>query len=126
MGGRGGTSGLSSQSTIQSFLKAGIRFDMGIPLSAINMISGTDEKGEIMGVNGFNDLVFSKRVYSSLDKAKENSESRNGYFVTNGLYGTGAHEAGHLIINEIINKTMKGSSVLEKAKARKSYKIFHF
>ncbi len=146
MGGRGGTSGLSSQSTIQSFLKAGIRFDdmdnlnktaveqslsgfrdvlhdMGIPLSAINMISGTDEKGEIMGVNGFNDLVFSKRVYSSLDKAKENSESRNGYFVTNGLYGTGAHEAGHLIINEIINKTMKGSSVLEKAKARKSYKI---
>lgn len=145
MGGRGGSSGLL-QSATESFAKAGIRFDdmggldktaveqslsgfrdvlrnMGIPLSAVNMISGTDAKGEIMGVNGFNDLVFSKRVYSSLEKAKEGSKSKNGYFVTDGLYGTGAHEAGHLIINEIINKTMKSSSVLERAKARRSYKI---
>lgn len=146
MGGRGGASGLSPQSATQSFLKAGIRFDdmnslnktaveqslsgfrdvlrdMGIPLSAVNMVSGTDAKGEIMGVNGFNDLVFSKSVYSSLEKAKEGSKSKNGYFVTDGLYGTGAHEAGHMIVNEIINKTMKSSSVLERAKARRSYKI---
>lgn len=145
MGGRGGSSGLS-QSATQSFVKAGIRFDdmrglnktaveqslsgfrdvlrdMGIPISAVNMISGTDAKGEIMAVNGFNDLIFSKRVYFSLEQAKKSSDNKNGYFVTNGLYGTGAHEAGHLIVNEIVNRTMKNNSVLERAKARGSYKI---
>lgn len=147
MGGRGGSSGLSSDATSR-FLKSGAQLveadklnmkaveqslkgvedvlrDMGIPLSIVRVIAGRNRMSEdtIMSVNGFNDLQFSNLNYSSLEAAKKATENNDGYFAAKGLYGTGTHEAGHLVVNEIIKRTMKNSTNLERSNARRSQKI---
>ena len=145
MGGRGGSSGLPSSVT-QAFSRAGVRMDdmekldaraveqslkgvhdvlrdMEIPLSAVNMICGKETSEELMAVNGCGDLIFSKSVYSNIEKAKEDTKNKNGYFASGGLYSVGAHEAGHIAVDTIMNRIMRNNSVLERAKARKNHKI---
>lgn len=153
MGGRGGSSGLhggGGQSAIQSFKNAGVQFietdnldmravgeslngvrdvltDMGIPLSTVASISGKNgsakDKDTLASVNGFSQLSFRNKNYSSLEKARQAANNENNYLAAKGLYGTGAHEAGHLVVNEIINRTMKDSSRLERSNARKNQKV---
>lgn len=147
MGGRGGTSGLSKNEITDKFKSAGVPFvedgqldkkavekalkgvydvmtDMGIPLSALRMIAGRNNiMGDgFMAVNGFMDLQFSNNVYSSLENAERKNKENQGA-VSNNIYGTGAHEAGHIVIREIINRTMKDSTNLQKADAWQKGKI---
>lgn len=148
MGGRGGSSGLSSGSISDKFRKAGVPFvednqldktavertlkglydvmsDMGIPLSNLRMIAGRNNIGDdgIMAVNGAMDLQFRNKYYSSLERAEKESSNPNGYFVAKGLYSTGAHEAGHIAVREIINRTMKDNTNLQRAEAWRNGKI---
>lgn len=148
MGGRGGASGLSTNTITERFRKAGVPFvedsqldkiavqktlkgvydvmtDMGIPLSALRMIAGRNNIRDngLMAVNGFMDLQFSNKSYSSLEKAEKVNSEQKGYTITNSLYGTGAHEAGHIVVREIINRTMKGSTNLQRAETWKNGKI---
>lgn len=147
MGGRGGASGLSQNAT-DRFRRSGVQFveaekldmraveqslkgvvdvldDMGIPLSSVPVIAGRNHlsKGTLMAVNGAGQLSFANQVYSSIQNAEKASQNENGYFVAKGLYSTGAHEAGHIAVNEIISRTMKNSTQLQRAEARHSGKI---
>ena len=149
MGGRGGASGLSAnQSMVEQFKKAGTKFvetekldaravneslsavsdvlkDMGIPISVISVVAGRNGLGKdnLMAVNGMNHLQFSNANYFSYEKASESNKNTDGYFVAGGIRGTATHEAGHLVMNEIINRTMKNSTNLERATARHNGKL---
>lgn len=147
MGGRGGNSGMA-QNITDRFRRSGTQFvetekldmkaveqslkgvadvlnDMGIPLSAVTAIAGRNHLGKntLMSVNGMGQLSFSNQVYSDLKNAKKASANEDGYLVSKGLQSIGAHEAGHIAINEIINRTMKNSTRLERAETRHQGKI---
>lgn len=138
MGGRGGSSGLSNNQSLRSFLDSGTKIhklaqdldmraidktlsgvkdvfqDMGIPLSHIEYIHTYDGKdGGIAATDAFKSIYFSDK-YSDYKKADEASANKNGSLAASGLYSVGAHEAGHLIVREIIEKQMAGKNFKEK------------
>lgn len=74
--------------------------DFGFDSALRNVIfneTGTLMRGEASAsMNGIGDLHVSNRYLN-----KEPSDSK-GYFVNDTHYGTGAHEAGHVVVNELL------------------------
>lgn len=88
---------------------------------------GTIRKGEAAAsMNGLGDLIISNKYLTSTENVRND-------VVSDTFYGTGAHEAGHAVINELLKKnvdinsdvTNKTSSRinLERATARSTYKL---
>lgn len=75
------------------------------------------DRNALAGVNGFNQLTISNNYLKS-----ENRET--GYTVTGSFYGTGAHEAGHIVAYTLLkNKVMPDGSPIQQATARSNGKL---
>lgn len=89
---------------------SGIRYSDEVGLQRKN-------RNAAAGVNGFNQLTVSNNYLKS-----ENREA--GYTVNGSFHGTGAHEAGHIVVSEILrNKVMPDGSPLQQATARANGKL---
>lgn len=130
MGGRGASGGVGGGGATGAFRKAGTMFtnmdgldrqaveqslkgvkdvlrDMGIPLSSIPEMVGANARGDtFMSVRGTGTVNFSRQVYQDLETAQKATANKNGQFVASGLYATGTHEAGHIAVREIIQRTI--------------------
>ena len=140
-GGRG-ASFTKTGSAMDSFRKAGVRIlddelkgmnsilvektlsgvrdtlkEFGLPLSVLSAVGETDNKGQA-SMNGFGQLGLSRKAYTS----KANDFPKDNYTADSSAYGTGTHEAGHLITNYLMRKNNSTLSNLEQAKLRNSGK----
>lgn len=89
---------------------SGIRYSNGVPFQH-------KDRNALAGVNGFNQLTVSNNYLKS-----ENRET--GYTVTGSFYGTGAHEAGHIVAYTLLNnKVMPDGSPIQQATARANGKL---
>ena len=129
MGGRGGSSGMPKGTALDQLRKAGVRIEdedikglnmvlvnktlqgaidtlktFGLPITAINGvgISLSNKATTVASVNGFGDFGFSRKTYSQ----KINEFPKDDLVVDYSARGTGAHEAGHLISDYIMKKTI--------------------
>ena len=99
-----------------------VLLDFDLPLSTLKSVEGIDEYNAIMGTNGFNKLSISNAKYSSYQSALKANANDNNRFVSSGIRGTATHEAGHIVMNAIYQKTSYNSN-LERAKARLKGKL---
>ncbi len=134
MGGRGSASGISQGSKfsyrtegsagshqkeadqIISSMKSVLSdFGMESALTSIYYSSGNRASA---GADGFGGVTISKQYL-------QNGNGKNdGYFTSNTFAGTGAHEAGHLVSNQLLKtKVIPNASNLEKATARQKNKL---
>ena len=76
-------------------------------------------KNAVAGVNGFNQLTISNSYLKEGDTPEDLKQSAAATF-----HGTGAHEAGHIVVNEILRKNvMPDGSLLQQSTARKNGKL---
>ena len=140
-GGRGG-SFTKRQSAMDAFRKAGVKIfedelkgmnstlvektlsgvrdtlnEFGLPLSVLSAVGETSGKGQA-SMNGFGQLGLNRREYAS----KSNDFPKDDFTVDSSAYGTGTHEAGHLITNYLMRRHNSTLSNLEQAKLRNSGK----
>lgn len=69
------------------------------------------------GVNGFGRLTINN------NSLKANNNDNSGWLAAPTHEGTGAHEAGHIVANQLLRQVMPQGSVLEVATARSKNKI---
>lgn len=85
--------------------------DFGID-NGINIITFSDEKDYMAGMDGFGNLTIGNKFLANPKPYKE------GMFTSDSNVGTGAHEAGHRVVNELLRKSMQGEKELKIADAR--------
>lgn len=90
--------------------------DFGIN-NGINIITFDDDENYAASMNGFGDLTIGNKALSNSKKAKA------GEFTADSPAGTGAHEAGHRVVHELLRKSMQGEKELKIADARKKGKM---
>lgn len=96
-------------------------FGLEDSLAGIRYETEATEKGRnaAAGVNGFNQLTISNNYLEKGDKPGDSNQ-----IVAATFHGTGAHEAGHIVVNEILKKNvMPDSSALQYATARQNGKL---
>ena len=92
--------------------------EFGLPLSVVTSIGEMlSNKGEA-SVNGLGQLGFGRKAYTS----KANEFPKSDRIIDSTAYGTGTHEAGHIISNYVMRKHNSGLSNLEQSKLRGSGK----
>ena len=133
MGGRGGASGAGggkfsyrTEGSAGEYQKQadevvnGIKsvlsdFGMESALTSIYFSSGNRASA---GADGFGGVTISKQYLQS------GAGKNNGEFTSDTFAGTGAHEAGHLVSNQLLKtKVIPNASNLEKATARQKNKL---
>lgn len=90
--------------------------DFGINNGINNIIFSDDEK-IIAGMDGLGNLKISKKNLANP------TPSKTGFFVSDSNIGTGAHEAGHRVVQELLRKSMNGEKELKIAEARAKGKM---
>lgn len=133
MGGRGGSSGIGrdkfsyrTEGSAGIYQKqaneviGGIKSvlsDFGME-SALTGIYFSSENRASAGADGFGRVTISKQYLQS------GTGKNNGEFTSDTFAGTGAHEAGHLVSNQLLKtKVIPNASNLEKATARQKNKL---
>ena len=88
--------------------------EFGLPLSVVTGIGLSLSNDAEASANGMGQLGFSSKYYSS----SNNEFAPNDYTA----YGTGTHEAGHLISNYLMRKSNSSLTKFQQAKLRTSGK----
>ncbi len=92
--------------------------EFGLPLSVVAAIGASMTDKEQASADGFGKLGLGHKSYTS----KANEFPKSDYTVDSTAYGTGTHEAGHLITNYLMKKHNSSLSILQQAKLRSSGK----
>ncbi len=93
--------------------------EFGLPLSVVASIGGETMNDKARAsADGLGQLGLSRKSYTS----KANEFPKSDYTVDSTAYGTGTHEAGHLITNYLMKKHNSSLSILQQAKLRSSGK----
>lgn len=95
--------------------------EFGLDMSVVTAIGHGWQKNETAGVNGFNQLHFGDSYKTNENEFKM---TKQGWVIDHTAYGTGTHEAGHLISNFILEKVYnaEGKTQLQKSQDRHSGK----
>lgn len=96
-------------------------FGLNNELRGVYISDKTNKRGAVAAaaMNGQGDLTIVKS-YIADDSVGKNPST---YVVSDTFYGTGAHEAGHLVVDQLTRKyLMPNASRLEQATARRLYK----
>lgn len=143
MGGRGASSGNGNSGGLGKAinrLNAKLDPDSSMPVGyekeAAKVLNGFNAVLDDFNIkNGINYIYFGKDVkgFANMDGfgnleinsnyLKTSRKSSKGYFTSDTLEGTGAHEAGHRVTNILLRKNMSGKKELEIASARNSGKL---
>lgn len=92
--------------------------EFGLPLSVLSAVGETIGNKGTASMNGFGQLGLRRKYYTS----KQNDFAKDDFTADSSAYGTGTHEAGHLITNYLMRKHNSTLSNLEQAKLRNSGK----
>lgn len=84
--------------------------------SEFKRVHAEESSKAVAGMNAYGRLSIYK---SSLSK----QASSKGYFVNDSFFGTGTHEAGHLVSDTLLKKITPNFSLLERSIARKKNKL---
>lgn len=90
--------------------------DFGIN-NGINIITFDNDENYLASMDGLGNLTIGNKSLANPKTYKA------GLFTSNSNAGTGAHEAGHRVAQELLRKSMKGESELKIAEARAKGKI---
>lgn len=87
-------------------------------LDGFKRISLNDEVDQFASVNGFDELTINTKFL------KGEKTDNPDYYVATGLYASGAHEAGHTVVNKLLNnKVIPEESNLKKSVTRNKGKL---
>lgn len=92
--------------------------EFGLPLSVVTGIGLSLSNDAEASANGMGQLGFSSKYYSS----SNNEFTPSDYTADYTAYGTGTHEAGHLISNYLMRKSNSSLTKFQQAKLRTSGK----
>lgn len=92
--------------------------EFGLPLSVVASIGLSLSNDAVASANGMGQLGLSSKHYSS----SNNEFVPSDYTVDYTAYGTGTHEAGHLISNYLMRKNNSSLTRLQQANLRSSGK----
>lgn len=143
MGGRGASSGKGSNGGLSkaiSKLNAKLDPDSEMPVGyekeATKVLNGFNKVLDDFNIkNGVNKIYFGEDTSGNANMdglgnlsinnsyLKNPATSTKGWFTSDTLEGTGAHEAGHRVVNILLRKNMSGKKELEIANARSNGKL---
>lgn len=81
--------------------------EFGLDLSTVTAIGHAWQSNEVAGVNGFNQLSLSddyKLPQNDFNSSNMQAFTQAGWVIDPSAYGTGTHEAGHIISNVVLRR----------------------